>query len=80
MNRGAEEDIVLSGGVKIRKGTRLMVEARHLDPVNFPDPHKFDAFRFAEMRKRPGEENNWQFSSTSPEYFGFGLGIHSCPG
>jgi cytochrome P450 len=46
----------------------------------YPDPEKFDAWRYLRMRERPGEENHHQFVATSPDNMGFGHGMHACPG
>ena len=51
-----------------------------MDPKIYPEPEKFDASRFLSMRQQPGQENNFQFVSTSPEHILFGLGQHACPG
>ncbi|KAK7699851.1 hypothetical protein SLS64_011281 [Diaporthe eres] len=51
------------------------------DPEIFgADSDQFDGHRFLRMRQRPGEENRWQFVSTSPEFLSFGHGLHACPG
>lgn len=50
------------------------------DAELFKDPHSFRGSRFLEMRQQPGQENRWQFVTTSPEHLIFGHGKHSCPG
>jgi cytochrome P450 len=51
-----------------------------MDPQVYENPEKFDAWRYLKMRQRPGEENQHQFATTSPENMGFGHGMHACPG
>ena len=57
-----------------------MVAGRFLDPTIYPEPLKFDMERFLHMRSQPGQENTWQFVTTSPEHMLFGHGEHACPG
>ncbi|EQB57238.1 hypothetical protein CGLO_02656 [Colletotrichum gloeosporioides Cg-14] len=40
----------------------------------------FVGHQFLRMRELPGQENNWQFVSTIPEFLSFGHGKHACPG
>ncbi|KAH8746522.1 P450 monooxygenase [Diaporthe sp. PMI_573] len=63
MNRRAEDAITLSDGLSIPKGAHIT----------------FNCHRFLWMRQKPGEENQWQFVSTSPEFLSFGHGNHACP-
>ena len=80
MNRYVEREIQLSDGTVLPKGSRILVASRFMDPKIYPEPEKFDAGRFLSMRQQPGQENNFQFVSTSPEHILFGLGQHACPG
>lgn len=50
------------------------------DPQKFASPETFDPQRFLNLRGQPGQENNWQFVTTTPDHLGFGHGIHACPG
>lgn len=50
------------------------------DESIYPDAHRFDGYRFYNKRQEPGHEHRHQFVSTSPEHFGFGHGMHACPG
>ena len=52
----------------------------HFDPQKIASPETFDPRRFLDLRGQPGQENNWQFVTTTPEHMGFGHGIHACPG
>ncbi|KAH7021846.1 P450 monooxygenase [Ilyonectria destructans] len=68
MNRRVEAPITLSDGTYLAKG------------VHLTSPDKFDGHRFLRMREQPGQENKWQFVSTSPQFLSFGHGKHACPG
>jgi cytochrome P450 len=50
------------------------------DPSIYPNPDKFDPYRFINLRQVPGYETVAQTVSPSPEHMGFGLGKHACPG
>lgn len=80
MNRTAEEALVVHG-IKIPKGAPLKVVLdNHFNPEVYPEPERFDPYRYLSLRTQPGQENNWQFVSVSTESLGFGLGKHACPG
>ncbi|KPM35289.1 hypothetical protein AK830_g11270 [Neonectria ditissima] len=82
MNRRVEAPVTLSDGTHLRKGVYVTVPTYHMrDPGIFgADPDKFDGHRFLRMREQPGQENKWQFVSTSPQFLSFGHGKHACPG
>lgn len=81
MNRLALRDVTLSNGITIRKGQRTAFDTAHMrDPSVYSDPDTFDARRFARMRDTPGQENQAHFVSTGEASFGFGHGVHACPG
>ncbi|KAG6356696.1 hypothetical protein INS49_014570 [Diaporthe citri] len=61
MHRHADADIQLSDGSLIRKGTRVMVSAStFMNPEVYPDPEKYDIYRFYNLRSAPGQENAYQ--------------------
>lgn len=83
MARVAREDVILHDGQKVPKGDKMLVSCdRMWDESIYPDPLKFDPYRFARMRKteNPKEEAAAQLVSPSPEQMGFGFGQHACPG
>lgn len=81
MNRYVKKTTVLSDGTRLPKGSLLAISLSGLrDPNHFEDPDKFDGFRFARKREEPGQENQWQFTSTRNEFYSFGHGQWSCPG
>ncbi|KAF7336984.1 Cytochrome P450 [Mycena venus] len=65
------EDFVYEG-MFIPKGSTIIANlwGIHLNPADFPDPHRFDPERFMSKRDYPGP---WQHSS-------FGYGRRVCPG
>ncbi|RYP66018.1 hypothetical protein DL771_007999 [Monosporascus sp. 5C6A] len=80
MSRYVEKDTELSDGTILPQGSRVMVAGSYMDPTIYPDPERFDAARFLHMRQQPGQENNWQFVTTTPAHLVFGHGQHACPG
>ncbi|KAF9244077.1 cytochrome P450 [Melanogaster broomeanus] len=82
MVRKVLKDFRFSDGKVIPKGAFLAVATRatHLDDELYENAHKFDPFRFANMRGEDEDGTNNQFVSLTPEYLPFGLGRHACPG
>lgn len=81
MHRMADHEVTLENGTVIPKNApiKILLDS-HMDPNIYPNPEKFDAHRYLNMRNQPGQENNWQFVTPSPESLGFGIGKHACPG
>jgi gliotoxin biosynthesis cytochrome P450 monooxygenase len=50
------------------------------DPNRYPDPTRFDAFRFSRKRQQPGDEMRFQHTSTGADNINFGHGLWACPG
>lgn len=75
MLRFARAPVTLSDGTVIPKGSTLMVmnDWAH-SSEHFPDADKFDMKRFANLRERPGEQNQHLFSTPSADQMGFGFG------
>jgi cytochrome P450 len=80
MNRYVEQPVTLSDGTTIPKGVRMAVVGDFANPEIYPEPEKFDAARFVKMRQAPGQENSWQFVTTTASHLNFGHGEHACPG
>ncbi|KAI0407028.1 cytochrome P450 [Xylaria palmicola] len=83
------EDLDLGNGIKLPQGSRIVfpTQAIHRDPKNYPDPSRFDAFRFSrrfevDSHTKPatwtGERE--EMVSTSSSFLAFGYGKNSCPG
>ncbi|KAL4246127.1 cytochrome P450 family protein [Abortiporus biennis] len=75
--RLALQPYTFSDGTHIPKGSMISVPsgAIHFNPVYYPDPMKFDPWRFV----GDGEVKH-QVVATSAEFLTFGHGRHACPG
>lgn len=81
MRRLAEENIKLSDGTLIPKGSVISVSSDTMwDPSIYPNPEVYDPYRFLKLRETPGNENTAQLVSVTPEHMAFGYGKHACPG
>ncbi|CAG9950337.1 unnamed protein product [Clonostachys rosea f. rosea IK726] len=81
MRRRVEEDVTLSNGVTLKRGTRVYVDASRMwDPSLHHHPEQWDGYRFLRLRSIPGRERMAQLASTSPDHLAFGHGEHACPG
>ncbi|OLN83304.1 Dihydromonacolin L monooxygenase LovA 6 [Colletotrichum chlorophyti] len=81
MQRLARADVTLSDGTFIPKGSNVCVSSTSLwDPEIYPEPERWDGYRFLRMREQDGKTNMSQLVSTSSEHLGFGHGKHACPG
>lgn len=71
---------MLSDGTYIARGSATAVSAEKMwDPSVYPDPNKFDGYRFYRERENGADAAN-QLVTTSTNHMGFGHGMHSCPG
>ncbi|KLU92534.1 hypothetical protein MAPG_11479 [Magnaporthiopsis poae ATCC 64411] len=82
MLRKATADTKLEGGIVLRKGEMLAVDAGNLhDPAVYENPDVYDMRRFANMRSSGGGmEHRAHLVSAVPEHITFGYGKHVCPG
>ncbi|RYP11131.1 hypothetical protein DL765_007880 [Monosporascus sp. GIB2] len=81
MRRMVLEDVTLSNGVFLPRGTQIGIPTNlHFDRNAYSDPEKFDGYRYVKMADDPQKEKFRHFVSTSPEHMGFGHGKHACPG
>ncbi|KAK1565905.1 cytochrome P450 [Colletotrichum navitas] len=79
--RQALDDIALKDGFVIKKGTIVAMDGRTvlLNEKDYPEPLRWDPYRFIRMRET-GEENKAHLVSSSNKHIAFGHGIHACPG
>lgn len=66
-------------------GARLVwpSHAIHLDPDNYPDPTRFDAFRYSrpfEGQEGQAAEARETMTTLTPKWLAFGYGKRACPG
>lgn len=82
MDRVAQRDFKFKDGLEIPKGTHTTINNQgiNMDPSVYKDPEIFDGFRFSNLRDLPGNENKYQFPTTSEDSLAFGNGVHACPG
>ena len=81
MFRYATETVDLPDGTIIPQGTLTAVaNPSRLDPKIFPDPEKFDAYRFVKLRQDPERAHLAPFTKTSYSQLNFGHGKQACPG
>jgi cytochrome P450 len=81
MRRVAKQKVVLSDGTTIHKGQEVVVDGINMvDPEIYPDPEKYDIYRYYRMRQDPATANKAHLVSTGPDNLTFGHGSQSCPG
>ncbi|KAI8188096.1 Cytochrome P450 monooxygenase [Colletotrichum sp. SAR 10_76] len=68
-------------GFHLPAGTTIMFhsDGAHYDADNYPEPDKFDGYRFLRLRETV-DANRFHYASVSDSALGFGAGIHACPG
>ncbi|TDZ21202.1 Ent-kaurene oxidase [Colletotrichum orbiculare MAFF 240422] len=83
------KDYTLPDGLTIPANTTIGVPAHaiSMDPEIFPEPEKFNGFRFDEMTSttshdspREKAEPSVAFAAAHPASMAFGYGRHACPG
>ena len=70
-------------GILLPKGSMVSIcsWANQTDSEFFPDPYKYDPFRYSRPREQEVEGAGKQtFVTTGPQYLPFGHGRHACPG
>ncbi|WPH04790.1 Hypothetical protein R9X50_00768600 [Acrodontium crateriforme] len=81
-NRIVMQDMTLSDGIKLPKGTHFAMPAAHIlqDDDLENNASSFDGFRYFKKRQDPEEANKHQFAMTDNNSLHFGHGKYSCPG
>lgn len=90
---GLARDVVSSSidighGVTLAPGTRVVwpTQPIHRDPEFYPEPDRFDAFRFSRDFEGLGGDKSSKstdrllIASVTPSFLAFGYGKHECPG
>lgn len=81
MFRVAKETVILQDGTVVSRGTKLaFANDLRLDPAMYPDPERFDGYRFQRMRGDPSTAKLAPFTKTRMSHLAFGHGKHACPG
>lgn len=81
MRRVASEDVMLSDGTRVSKGSSIAVTSRRLWDKNiYAEPDKWDGYRFYKMRSDPDKQAGAQLVATSDNFLAWGHGKHACPG
>ncbi|EME83528.1 uncharacterized protein MYCFIDRAFT_137028, partial [Pseudocercospora fijiensis CIRAD86] len=88
--RGVQRKVIDKNGLKDEEGWTAPygsliatdVWTRHHDPAIYPDPYRYDAFRFSRAREQEDYLKSQSLSliSTSDRFLAFGHGRHACPG
>ncbi|KAI1818685.1 putative cytochrome P450 [Poronia punctata] len=81
--RVVTEDYRLKDGFVIPANTTIGVptQAVTMDPEIYPEPEKFDGFRFEKERAKKGENAGRQvYAASNHDSMAFGYGRHACPG
>ncbi|KAF2492149.1 cytochrome P450 [Lophium mytilinum] len=81
--RKVRRGVSLSDGTYLPAGVTIEVPSHAIarDPELYPDPEKFDAYRFYNMRKEGHKDaDRHQFVAVTPASLHFGYGKHACPG
>jgi cytochrome P450 len=80
-------DVQASDGTVIPAHTTVGVPAYaiSMDPSIYPDPEKFDGYRFTKLKANMSEDSSkdsgkHSFASINHSSMGFGYGKHACPG
>ncbi|KAK8103680.1 uncharacterized protein PG998_010713 [Apiospora kogelbergensis] len=68
-------------GLHIPSGTTILFDADgvHHDPSNYPNPDRFDGYRYLHLRDTV-DANRFHYASVSDISLNFGTGQHACPG
>ncbi|KAG9688255.1 phoma betae P450 monooxygenase No.2, partial [Aureobasidium melanogenum] len=81
-NAIVRQPLTLHDGTVLPDGAHIQMATYAIgtDPERVDDPEKFDGLRQYNNRKRPGESNWHQFTTTSENNLHFGHGKIVCPG
>ena len=80
MTRYLKKDYTFDDGTTVPQGSYIGASAlsAHMDEKSYPNPEKFDPFRYSDIRTdSEAESTKHQMVATSTEYLPFGLGKHA---
>ncbi|TLS29150.1 hypothetical protein PpBr36_02038 [Pyricularia pennisetigena] len=80
VQRYAQKSHTFHDGFVLPAGTvfQFPADAVHHDPDLFPDPDRFDGYRFLRLREK--DPNGHHFGYVSDMNLNWGAGTHACPG
>lgn len=80
VQRYAQKSHTFNDGFVLPAGTifQFPADAVHHDPNLFPDPDKFDGYRFLRLREK--DANQFHYGYVSDMTLNWGAGTHACPG
>ncbi|OAG01871.1 putative Ent-kaurene oxidase [Paraphaeosphaeria sporulosa] len=77
----------VGNGLRVGPGVRMLFPTQdiHMDPDNYDDPTRFDAFRFSrpfqdKENLGDGSEEQEFITTPTPTFMPWGYGRHACPG
>ena len=78
-------EVEIGSGLRVGTGARMVFPTQnvHLDPDNYTEPTKFDAFRFSRPFEEGGRREDRErelITTTTLTFLPFGYGRHACPG
>jgi len=82
LNRLIIKPTSLVDGTVIPSGYQISIPLKliHFDPSVYPEPEKFDCFRFSKLRETEESDVKHGFTTIEKDFVLFGLGRHACPG
>ncbi|KAF7337635.1 Ent-kaurene oxidase [Mycena sanguinolenta] len=82
LNRILIKPASLVDGTVIPSGYNIAVPLKpiHFDENVYPEPYKFDCFRFSKLRESEHSDVKYGFTTIERGFVTFGLGKHACPG
>ncbi|KAF7337643.1 Ent-kaurene oxidase [Mycena sanguinolenta] len=82
LNRVLIKPASLVDGTVVPSGYNITIPLKpiHFDENVYPEPYKFDCFRFSKLRASEHSDVKYGFTTVEKDFVPFGLGKHACPG
>jgi cytochrome P450 len=82
LGRRLIKPVSLADGTVLPSGYNIVVPLApiHFDASVYPEPEKFDCFRFSKLRDTEESVVKHGFTTIEKNFLPFGLGRHACPG